>query len=181
MKIYTKTGDGGETSLFGGQRVSKDNLRIESYGTVDELNSIIGVAISFLKEGEFKTLLQQLQNDLFNLGADLATPQEKTSGNIIRIQSKDSLKLERIIDEWEEKNVPLKTFILPGGTSVSSFLHFARCVCRRAERQVVKLSREVEIGNEVVIYLNRLSDLLFVLARYANVESGTPDVEWKKP
>lgn len=181
MKIYTKTGDRGETSLFGGQRVSKDHLRIASYGTVDELNSILGLAASFLQEGDLKSLIYQLQNELFNVGADLATPYEKTSGEIIRIKQADIQRVEELIDKWDDKVSPLKNFVLPGGSTASSYLHFARTVCRRAEREVVKLAREVVIGNEVVIYLNRLSDLLFVLARYANVESGTKDVDWQKP
>ncbi|MBU1100605.1 MAG: cob(I)yrinic acid a,c-diamide adenosyltransferase [Bacteroidetes bacterium] len=180
MKIYTKTGDKGETSLFGGQRVSKDNLRIASYGTVDELNSILGIAASHLQGGEFKNLIMQLQNDLFNVGADLATPMDKTSGEIIRVDGEGITFLEETIDEWDAKVPALKNFVLPGGSTASSYLHFARTVCRRAEREVVKLSKEIDIGSEVIIYLNRLSDLLFVLARYANVESGTPDVEWQK-
>ncbi len=178
MKIYTKTGDSGETSLFGGTRVSKDVLRIEAYGTVDELNSILGVCRSFNTAQEIDGILQKLQDTLFTLGADLATPFTVQSQAIQRIRSSDYEVLEKDIDNMTEKLEPLKSFILPGGNRVAAMIHFARTVCRRAERHVVRLKHEEDINNETIIYLNRLSDLLFVLARYANALSRTPEVKW---
>ncbi len=178
MKIYTKTGDTGETSLFGGTRVSKDVLRIEAYGTVDELNSILGVCRSFNTAQEIDSILQQIQDTLFTLGADLATPFSVQSQAITRIAHSDYEVFERTIDALTEKIEPLKSFILPGGNRVAAMIHLARTVCRRAERYVVRLMHEEEINNETIIYLNRLSDLLFVLARYANALSGTPEVKW---
>jgi cob(I)alamin adenosyltransferase len=179
MKIYTKTGDQGDTSLFGGQRVPKDALRIEAYGTVDELNSVIGIVLAEAPEGDIARILTQVQNQLFDLGADLATPRSLTRKNIKRIDGRDSASLEKNIDAIELRLKPLKSFILPGGSPVAARLHFARTVCRRAERVVVRLSRNEDIGEGMTMYLNRLSDLLFVLARCANCESGVPEVKWK--
>jgi cob(I)alamin adenosyltransferase len=179
MKIYTKTGDQGDTSLFGGQRVPKDALRIEAYGTVDELNSVIGIVLAEVPEGDIARILTQVQNQLFDLGADLATPRSMTRKNIKRIDRRDSASLEKSIDAIELRLKPLRSFILPGGSPVAARLHFARTVCRRAERVVVRLSRNEDIGEGMTMYLNRLSDLLFVLARYANRESGVPEVKWK--
>ncbi|MEE9431619.1 MAG: cob(I)yrinic acid a,c-diamide adenosyltransferase [Melioribacteraceae bacterium] len=181
MKIYTKTGDEGKTSLFGGQRVLKDDLRIEAYGTTDELNALLGVVLSEPLTDEITELLIQIQNDLFIVGAELATPLETRKGkSIIPELSKESIELlENNIDKTEEKLPALKSFILPSGTKSASLLHFARTVCRRAERNVVKLSKEVELNENVVMYLNRLSDLLFVLARYENIRTSTVEVEWK--
>ncbi len=181
MKIYTKTGDEGKTSLFGGQRVLKDDLRIEAYGTTDELNALIGVVLSESLADEISDLLIQIQNDLFIVGAELATPKETRKGkSIIPELSKDSIDLlENAIDEFEEKLPPLKSFILPSGIRSASLLHFARTVCRRAERNAVKLAKEVELNENVVMYLNRLSDLLFVLARNENFRTSTVEVEWK--
>jgi len=179
MKIYTKTGDGGATSLFGGQRVPKDALRIEAYGTIDELNSVLGLSISESDDPEITELLTAVQNRLFEVGADLATPRSIEKKRIRRIVPKDAVPLEKAIDGMEEKLKPLKAFILPGGSPLASRLHFARTVCRRAERIVVRLSRNEEVGEGIVIYLNRLSDLLFVLARYANHQAGVPEVKWK--
>ena len=182
MKIYTKTGDEGETSLFGGERVPKNSIRIAAYGTVDELNSIIGLAICESGNDEIKGILTKIQNDLFVLGSDLASPKEKVNKNftIPRI-SKDKIeKLETFIDSIEYKLPELRNFILPGGTKAASLLHLARTVCRRGEREVVTLSVKVDIGPNPVIYLNRLSDLLFVLARFENLSSNHPDIEWKK-
>lgn len=179
MKIYTKTGDKGDTSLFGGQRVPKDALRIEAYGTVDELNSVLGIVRADNKEKEIDSIIDRIQNELFDLGADLATPRSQSSKSIKRIEAKDSKHLEKEIDQLEEHLKPLKTFILPGGSPVAARLHFARTVCRRAERSVVRLSRNEDIGDGITIYLNRLSDLLFVLARYANHATGVSETKWK--
>ncbi len=179
MKIYTKTGDKGDTSLFGGQRVPKDALRIEAYGTVDELNSVLGIVRSDNKENEIDSIIDRIQNDLFVLGADLATPRSQSGKSIKRIDAKDSRHLERTIDQLEVHLKSLKTFILPGGSTVAARLHFARTVCRRAERSVVRLSRNEDIGEGITIYLNRLSDLLFVLARYANHTAGVSETKWK--
>ena len=178
MKIYTKTGDAGETSLFGGTRVEKDALRIEAYGTVDELNSVIGVCRSMNTVQEIDRILGQIQNDLFTLGADLATPR-KTRRKIRRVTAADARRLERHIDTLEPLLAPLKHFILPGGGRTAAMLQFARTVCRRAERLVVRLSRSEPIGAHGVIYLNRLSDLLFVLARRVNGLGNTPETIWR--
>ncbi len=182
MKIYTKTGDKGETSLFGGQRVPKDDLRIAAYGTVDELNSVLGLALAETPNDEITRILIQVQNDLFTLGSDLASPLEKENRNFVipRITTAQVERLETFIDSIEYKLPELRNFILPGGSKAASFLHFARTVCRRSERMAVSLARTVDIGPNPVVYLNRLSDLLFVLARYENFSSGHPDVDWKK-
>jgi cob(I)alamin adenosyltransferase len=179
MKIYTKTGDKGETSLFGGKRVPKDTLRIEAYGSVDELNSVIGICRSSNPAHQIDTILEEIQNDLFTLGADLATPHDANAKSIKRITNDDALRLEKHIDAIDPTLEPLKTFILPGGSRSAAMLHFARTVCRRAERLVVHLDREEHIGEHPVIYLNRLSDLLFMMARWANALSHTPEVKWK--
>lgn len=182
MKIYTKTGDKGETSLFGGERVWKDHSRIEAYGTVDELNSVIGVSINEIKDTELKEILGSIQNDLFTVGSDLATPAQKGNKGFIipRVESRFSSRLEELIDSFDSRLPELKNFILPGGSKGAGFLHLARTVCRRAEREVFSLSKAEEINSEIGIYLNRLSDLLFVLARFENFLSNHPDIEWKK-
>jgi cob(I)alamin adenosyltransferase len=179
MKIYTKTGDGGDTSLFGGQRVPKDALRIEAYGTVDELNSVLGIALADNPDDDIRAVLVQIQHQLFGLGADLATPRSVTRKHIRRVEPRDSLRLEREIDRLEKLLKPLHSFILPGGSHLAARLHFARTVCRRAERVVVRLSRNEDIGEGMTMYLNRLSDLLFVLARYANQRADVTEVRWK--
>jgi len=179
MKIYTKTGDKGDTSLFGGQRVPKDALRIEAYGTVDELNSVLGIVRADNEEKEIDDILEHVQNELFVLGADLATPRPSNAKQIRRVEPKDAVRLEKAIDKLEAKLEPLRAFILPGGSPVAARLHFARTVCRRAERAVVRLSRNEDIGEAITIYLNRLSDLLFVLARYANHCAGVSETKWK--
>jgi cob(I)alamin adenosyltransferase len=178
MSIYTKTGDKGDTTLFGGQRVPKDALRIEAYGTVDELNSVLGIVRSDNADSEIDNIVAQIQNQLFDLGADLATPRS-IEKRIKRIEPKDAHPLEKIIDTLEGDLRPLKSFILPGGSPVAARLHFARTVCRRAERAVVRLSRNEDIGEGITVYLNRLSDLLFVLARYANYRAKAPEIKWK--
>lgn len=180
MKIYTKTGDKGETGLFNGDRVSKSNLRVELYGTVDELNSIIGLARSFEPPEIIEGMLKELSIMLFNLGSDLATPlSPKPKFSVPRISQENIDYLEQKIDEFDDVLPALKNFILPGGSKSSAFLHNARTVCRRAERLAVKLSYDEDLGEFAVIFLNRLSDLLFTAARMANHESGIPDIEWK--
>jgi cob(I)alamin adenosyltransferase len=178
MKIYTKTGDKGSTSLFGGKRTTKDSLRIEAYGTVDELNSALGVARSLGPKLELDEIIALLQNDLFILGADLATPLGTRSAHVMRIQQDQVSTLEQIIDRLDARLQPLSTFILPGGSQIASEIHSARTICRRAERFVVKLSRKEKIGPLCTVYLNRLSDLLFVLARYANYIDGRQETPW---
>lgn len=178
MKIYTTTGDQGETSLFGGKRVPKDAVRIEAYGTVDELNSALGVARAWKPAKEIDTILARLQNDLFILGADLATPDEKQSGTIERIRQDQVNYAEQSIDAIEPLLKPLSTFIIPDGSPAAAQLHLARTICRRAERCVVKLSREEHIDAICIVYLNRVSDLLFVLARYANQLDGVQETPW---
>lgn len=178
LKIYTKTGDDGTTGLFGGERVRKDSVRIEAYGTVDELNSVIGVAASSA-DNLISAELKRIQVELFILGADLATPlDQKLTYSIPRIEVRDVTRLELLIDEHVSQLPELKQFIMPGGSPQASALHHARTVCRRAERLLVTLAEEQEIGANDVIYLNRLSDLFFVLARRANQLAGVPDVEW---
>jgi cob(I)alamin adenosyltransferase len=178
MKIYTKTGDNGETSLFGGERIPKDALRIEAYGTVDELNSVLGIARSLQPHKSILKVLDSLQNDLFVVGADLATPVTTKNNYVPRIKKNNIHRLEKTIDTFQEHLKPLKTFILPGGSETASYLHLARTVCRRAERCTVRLSRNEDIGSFVIIYLNRLSDLLFVLARYANRIDNSDEIQW---
>jgi cob(I)alamin adenosyltransferase len=177
MKIYTKKGDTGNTSLFGGQTVSKSASRIESYGTVDELNSILGVVRSFGVHPQIDEWLSALQQQLFILGADLATP-KNSSTSINRISQKEIDFLETVIDQMDEELPTLKNFILPGGTTVAAALHYARTVCRRAERLTVACAMEVELSEMTVIYLNRLSDFLFMLGRYENFKSGEKDTPW---
>lgn len=177
MKIYTKKGDKGETSLFGGQKVSKNSKRIASYGTIDELNSILGLARAFEISSKGDELLSEIQEQLFILGSDLATPFAKST-RIDRIGEKEVQFLEDQIDQLETHLKPLKHFILPGGSKPASFLHFARTVCRRAERIAVDCSKEEEISAIAIQYINRLSDFLFVLARFENSSFGTSDHEW---
>ncbi|TDJ55021.1 MAG: cob(I)yrinic acid a,c-diamide adenosyltransferase [Ignavibacteria bacterium] len=182
MKIYTKTGDKGETGLFGGERVSKNSPRIEAYGTIDELNAFIGLAVIEVSDRSVKDLLQKIQNWLFSIGADLATPDnEKTKKlNVFRTPEEYYLYIEKEIDKYEDKLDELRNFILPGGTKGAALLHICRTITRRAERMVVALNSTVKIGNNIIIFLNRLSDLFFVLARFDNAVTGTPDIEWKQ-
>lgn len=179
MKIYTKTGDGGETGLFGGQRVLKSELRVDTYGTVDELNALLGLVISECTWEELIDMLESIQSDLFQMGADLATPhQSKHEDKIQRLTNTPILRLESWIDELDGQLPELRSFILPGGSQTGATLHLARTVCRRAERKITALSQLEEVNSIVLIYLNRLSDLLFVMARYANSLDGYPDVIW---
>lgn len=180
MKIYTKTGDDGTTGLFGGERVTKDAVRIDAYGTVDELNGVIGIVRSNSNDKKLDSYLHEIQNDLFKLGADLATPMNVTNDHIVRIHSKDSAKLEKWIDELDAELPALTNFILPGGHHSAAYLHLARNVCRRAERLTVSLSRKEPVGSEVLVYLNRLSDFLFVLARWVNLRQGIAEIKWEK-
>ena len=180
MKIYTKTGDKGKTSLFGGERVDKFDLRIESYGTVDELNSILGVAVGEIKDQEVLKVLYTIQNQLFTVVADLATPEQKNKKKfqIKRLNTESVKFLEDQIDYFDEKLAELKQFILPGGTKGAAFLHQARTVSRRAERKIVLLKKISDINEIIVVYLNRLSDLLFVLARTENQYNKFSDTKW---
>lgn len=183
LKIYTRTGDRGETGLFGGQRVSKDDARVEAYGEVDDLNSVIGVALAQLPHDPgMAAELRRVQADLFTLGARLATPAPEDGGRenawIPDIPAGRIEEMERAIDAAEAELEPLKNFVLPGGTAAAAYLHLARTACRRAERRVVSLARAATVDEGVVIYLNRLSDLLFTLARLANHRAGVPDVPW---
>jgi cob(I)alamin adenosyltransferase len=177
MKIYTKKGDRGKTSLFGGRRVSKDDLRVDCYGTVDELNSNLGLAVTEINSPEIIKVIKKIQNDLFTLGGELANPTEKRSDS--NIESAQIKFLEEKIDYFDDKLPQLKQFILPGGSKGAALLHLARSVCRRGERLVVKLAKNDVINENIIIYLNRLSDLLFVLARFENDVNQILDVPWK--
>lgn len=182
MKIYTKTGDAGTTGLFGGPRVSKNDARIAAYGSIDELNAVLGIARSVGLHQSQDELLCAVQACLFSIGAELATPDPekhdlKWSGDA------DVERLEKWIDQVDPTLAPLRNFVLPGGSPAASHLHLARTVCRRAEREVVTLLSDPRISNvsHIVIYLNRLSDLLFVMARQANQLASVPDVPWQSP
>lgn len=177
MKIYTKTGDTGDTGLFGGTRIGKDSPRVWVYGEVDELNSVLGVCRAHPIDDTRDELLGHIQSSLFNLGAELAAKPGKDTG-VPLIDEADVTRLEEAIDAAEEELAPLKTFVLPGGAPGAAFLHIGRTVCRRAERRAVSLMRNEEVRPVVLVYLNRLSDLLFVLARLANHRAGIPDVPW---
>ena len=180
MKIYTKTGDSGETSLYGGQRVRKDVVRVETYGTVDECNAVLGVALTLLTDGAAKAIVTRIQGELFEVGADLATPQAR--GEVVpRVRPEATARLETEIDAFEEELPPLRHFILPGGSPGGAALHQARAVCRRAERCLVTLEQTEEINPEVTRYLNRLSDHLFVLARLVNHRAGAAEMPWERP
>lgn len=179
MKTYTRTGDDGTTGLFGGERTSKDDVRVEAYGTVDELNAALGVAQAAAPSSDCAALLVRIQSDLFALGAELAcSPARRDRLPAKPLDADDIKRLEDAIDEAEAILPPLKNFVLPGGTPAAAALHAARTVCRRAERRLVTLRRSGEIRNEDVIYLNRLGDLLFVLARRANQDAGVADAPW---
>ena len=181
MKIYTKTGDKGETGLFGGERVLKDSPRIRAYGTIDELNAFIGLAITEVKDDSVKQLLSDIQNKLFVIGSDLATPDnDKTKKlDIFRTPAEFYQLLERSIDKYENELEPLKNFILPGGSKSASILHVCRTITRRAERELIALNSTVNIGENIIIFTNRLSDLFFVLSRYENKVSSFEDIKWQ--
>ena len=178
MKIYTKTGDEGKTSLFDNSRVWKSHERIMSYGAVDELNSALGVAISMDLDPQIKDILLRIQNDLFIVGSDLANP--NMSDTKIRTTENMILSLENDIDTFESELSELTNFILPGGTLMSSILHLSRTIARRAETHVIALSQKEEINKIAIVYLNRLSDLLFVLARVLNKRKNIDDIVWKR-
>jgi cob(I)alamin adenosyltransferase len=182
-KIYTKTGDQGQSALVGGRRVSKDDPRLEAYGTVDELNSCVGLAVSYLSNpamGETVAALQKIQNELFNLGSRLACEDEKILTKLPTITADHIGDLEKKMDLWESELEPLKNFILPGGTPAVAALHLARTICRRAERRALSLSKESALEPTLLIYLNRLSDFLFTLARKVNALAGVSDIPWEK-
>ena len=181
MKIYTKKGDDGDTGLFGGNRVPKDDARVAAYGQVDELNAALGVAIVQVPEGFERALFETIQRDLFTIGAELASPDPAKVVKALpgpRVGEPHVAVLEKAIDTHEAQLVPLKSFILPGGTAKAAALHFARTVCRRAERAVVALTHGAAVSPAILQYLNRLSDLLFVLARAANAQASRPDTKW---
>lgn len=181
MKIYTRTGDKGDTGLFGGGRVPKDDARVAAYGDVDELNSAIGVSRALLPGASFDSLLEQIQRDLFAIGGHLATPDpEKVRAALAKAELGEERvgAMEAAIDAADTELPPLRAFVLPGGTPGAAALHVARTVCRRAERSVVGLARTAEVPALFIIYLNRLSDLLFTLARLANRREGRHDVTW---
>jgi cob(I)alamin adenosyltransferase len=183
MNIYTKTGDDGGTALFAGPRVGKDHPRIEAYGAVDELNAVLGVVRSEPSlPADIDALLAEIQHTLFSVGAELATPEPHKHGMTLVSPAQIEV-LERAIDEHESRLAPLREFILPGGTPAAAALHVARTVCRRAERRIVALAQlsDVSISPHLVAWINRLGDLLFVLARSANCAAAVPDVAWRKP
>jgi len=180
MKIYTRTGDGGETGLYGGQRVWKDAQRVNTYGTVDECNAALGVALTQIGDAEVRGVLTRILGELFEVGADLATPLSR-GATVPRLRAEETARLEEEIDHFEEELEPLCHFILPGGAPGGAALHLARAVCRRAERHLVTLEQAEEVNPEVGRYLNRLSDHLFVLARLVNHRAGTPETIWERP
>jgi cob(I)alamin adenosyltransferase len=180
-RIYTRTGDAGTTALFGGGRVSKDDTRVEAYGAVDELNACIGVTIAHTTDEWVRSRLTQIQSDLFAIGAHLATPPAKDNRKQPQLPPLPTQRitiLEQWMDEASAQLEPLRAFILPGGSKTAAHLHLARTVCRRAERRVVTLAHADPVQPDVVTFLNRLSDFLFVAARYANVRDGFDDKPW---
>lgn len=176
FRIYTKTGDTGQTALFGGKRLPKNHLRIDSYGTVDELNAFIGLVRDHT-EGDLSELLKNIQDRLFTIGSNLASDPDKKMA-VPDIMESDIELLEQQMDEMDEKLPELKHFILPGGHPMVSYCHLARCVCRRAERQVVALAQQERVPAIIIRYLNRLSDYLFLLARFMAKENGVEEVKW---
>ena len=184
MKLYTRSGDDGTTGLFSGARVSKDHPRIDSYGTVDEFNACLGLCISGCGAGQveqvIRNILIQIQSRMFDIGADLATPEgTKNAAKIVRIGDVHVDEVERWIDQIDAQNTALQTFVMPGGTELAARLHLARTVCRRAERLMVTLARSEPVGEALMRYMNRVSDLLFAMARLVNKDSGVGDVPWK--
>jgi len=186
-RVYTRTGDEGTTALVGGPRVGKDARRVECYGEIDELNSLLGLARSLNATAapspagdRLETILTRLQNELFDLGSELATPPEVEYAGMFKVSADDVAALEHLMDECQKDLEPLKSFILPGGGVVSAVLHQARTVCRRAERQIIRLSREDTIGAFVIPYINRLSDLLFVLSRWIGKQRGEREYLWER-
>jgi len=187
-RVYTRTADRGETALVGGKRVPKDSLRIEAYGTIDELNSIVGLARAFneekLADGEahrfLDTLLRQIQDELFDLGSELATPPDFFQEGMYRVSESEVKKIEQLIDECQKELEPLKSFVLPGGGRIGAYLHQCRTVCRRAEREILRLSRAEELSEWPIKYVNRLSDLFFVLSRWISKKTGKDEYLWQR-
>ncbi|MBI3248050.1 MAG: cob(I)yrinic acid a,c-diamide adenosyltransferase [Deltaproteobacteria bacterium] len=187
-KVYTRTGDKGFTKLVGGKKVPKDATRIESYGTIDELNSILGLARVFNDDVKDRLpaaqrlddIFRRLQNELFDLGSELATPPDFSYEGMFRVSEEEVTALEKLIDELQKDLPPLNSFILPGGGKVGGFLHQARTVCRRAEREILRLSREEALSPLPLKYVNRLSDLLFVLSRWVSKNLGEPEYLWER-
>jgi cob(I)alamin adenosyltransferase len=179
VKIYTKTGDNGETGLYGGERVSKTNQRVEAYGTVDECNSAIGMARASLQDEEINATLGEIQNALFDVGADLATPLGSPyEKKLVRMDDQDVTRLEKLIDQYQLECPEFTNFIHPGGTPAAAALHLARTVARRAEREVLRLELLEASNHAVVLYLNRLSDFLFILSRVVNARAGMSEAGW---
>jgi cob(I)alamin adenosyltransferase len=187
-KVYTRTGDRGETALVGGKRVPKDSPRIDAYGTIDELNSIVGLARVFNEEcldaGEGHRFLDgvlcRIQDELFDIGSELATPPEFFQEGMYRVSDEEIGRIEKTIDECQEDLEPLMSFILPGGGRVGAYLHQCRTVCRRAEREILRLSRTEDINDRVIKYINRLSDLFFVLSRWIAKQTGEQEYLWQR-
>ncbi len=180
MKIYTKTGDAGETALFGGGRVRKDDARVEAYGAVDEINAAVGVARTLVEDPELDGELARVQDQLFAVGADLATPPGVKARSVVPpIEPAWIQQLEQAIDRWDAEVPKLTHFVLPGGSHAAAALHLARCVCRRTERRAVALHRHTAIDLQILVYLNRLSDFLFVAARLANHRAGIAETIWE--
>jgi cob(I)alamin adenosyltransferase len=179
-RIYTRTGDGGETSLGDGTRLPKDHPRIAAYGTVDELNSVLGLLVAGFPQAAEAELLRAIQNDLFDVGADLCVPlaADEPPGKRLRVRPEQATRLEAAIDRLNAPLAPLTSFVLPGGQPAAAWCHLARTVCRRAEREVITLARAAPVNPQIIVYLNRLSDLLFVLARVCN-GNGQEDVLWQ--
>ena len=187
-RVYTRTGDGGQTALVGGKRVAKDAQRIEAYGTIDELNSIIGLARAFntkkikaRKAHRFlDEVLGQIQDELFDLGSELATPAESAYAGMYRVGAPEVKRIEQIIDRCQKDLRPLESFVLPGGGKIGALLHQCRTVCRRAEREIFRLSRAEAVGEWPLKYVNRLSDLFFVLARWMGKQTGEKEALWQR-
>jgi cob(I)alamin adenosyltransferase len=187
-RVYTRAGDKGETGLVGGKRVPKDSPRIEAYGTIDELNSIVGLARVFneekLSEGEahrfLDSVLRQIEDELFDLGSELATPPDFFKEGMYRVGEREVRKLEEVMDECQKELEPLKSFVLPGGGRIGAYLHQCRTVCRRAEREILRLSRVEELNEWLLKYVNRLSDLFFVLSRWISKQTGEAEYLWQR-
>ena len=187
-RVYTRTGDKGETALVGGRRVAKDSARVEAYGTIDELNSIVGLARVFneerLKDGEahrfLDEILRKIQDELFDLGSELATPPDFSYEGMYHVGEKEVKRIEELIDECQKDLGPLKSFVLPGGGRIGGYLHQCRTVCRRAEREIFRLSRVEEIGEWPLKYVNRLSYLFFVLSRWVGKRTGEKEYLWQR-
>ena len=187
-RVYTRTGDKGETGLVGGKRVPKDSQRIEAYGTIDELNSVVGLARTFNDEKInvseahrfLDVILRQIQDELFDLGSELATPPDFFQEGMYRVGEREVKKIEQLIDECRKELEPLKSFVLPGGGKIGAYLHQCRTVCRRAEREILRLSRVEELSEWPLKYVNRLSDLFFVLSRWISKQTGEGEYLWQR-